>query len=89
VGPAQKALNPFLKYQWCAGWIPSPPHCPFDALIIGQLPATLRTARTALDDLRHYQRLVDAARQAAGGLSIAEWELHLYDRISSGGRRNQ
>lgn len=87
VGPAQKALNLFLKYQWCAGWIPSPPHCPFDALIIGRLPAPIRTAWTALDDLDHYQRLVDAARHAAGDITIAEWELRLYDRISIGGRR--
>ncbi len=30
IGPAQKALNMYLKYLWCAGWIPEPPHCPRD-----------------------------------------------------------
>ena len=38
IGPAQKALNLFLKYQWCSGWIGVPPHCPFDARIIAMLP---------------------------------------------------
>jgi hypothetical protein len=37
-GVAQKALNVYLKYLWCAGAIPIPPHCTFDDRIInGQL----------------------------------------------------
>ena len=30
IGTAQKALNLYLKYLWCLGKIPRPPHCPFD-----------------------------------------------------------
>src|SRR5690349_6797916 len=29
IGPAQKALNLFLKYLWCVKQIQLPPHCPF------------------------------------------------------------
>src|SRR5689334_11713531 len=38
LGSAQKALNLYLKYLWCAGLIPEPPHCPFDSRIIAKLP---------------------------------------------------
>lgn len=38
IGSAQKALNLYRKYLWCLGYIPFPPHCPFDATIIDQLP---------------------------------------------------
>src|SRR5438552_12291460 len=34
IGSAQKALNLFLKYLWCIGKIPTPPHCPFDFQVI-------------------------------------------------------
>ena len=34
-GRAQKLLNMYLKYMWCANKIPKiPPHCPFDDIII-------------------------------------------------------
>ncbi|MDE8740904.1 hypothetical protein PZA20_03625 [Pectobacterium polaris] len=33
-GVAQKLLNLLLKYLWCLGHIPEPPHCPVDRLIL-------------------------------------------------------
>lgn len=79
IGPAQKALNLFLKYQWCAGWIATPPHCPFDAIVINRLPMQPLLRWTELDDIRDYEKLVAAARTAAGAMSLAEWELRLYN----------
>jgi hypothetical protein len=38
IGVAQKALNLYLKYLWCVGFIPVPPHCPFDSIVINHLP---------------------------------------------------
>ena len=35
-GRAQKLLNMYLKYMWCANKT-SPPHCPFDNIIISRL----------------------------------------------------
>ena len=87
IGPAQKALNLFLKYQWCSGWISIPPHCPFDALIISCLPLGERINWTQLDTVTGYESLVKAARQKAGKASLAEWELELYDSLSVGFRR--
>jgi len=83
IGPAQKALNLFLKYLWCMGWIPTPPHCPFDARIIGRLPTRDRVNWTTLDDLAQYQGLVVAARGLAGSKSLAEWELYEYNSLST------
>lgn len=82
IGPAQKALNLFLKYQWCAGWIAEPPHCPFDAIIINRLTLPNPLKWTELDDLGMYERLIEAARRAAGSASLAVWELKLYDEES-------
>src|SRR5947209_17938392 len=33
IGSAQKALNLYLKFLWCLDRIPTPPHCPFDAVV--------------------------------------------------------
>lgn len=84
VGPAQKALNLFLKYLWCAGLVHEPPHCPFDSVIIQQLPASVRVNWTALDDVDGYVRLVKAAEDIAGSESLAVWELRLYARLADG-----
>lgn len=82
IGSAQKALNLFLKYLWCAGLIPTPPHCPFDARVIAKLPSADRCAWTTLDEMPSYQHLVEAARRVAGDRSLAEWELDLYNTVS-------
>ena len=78
IGIAQKALNLYLKYLWCLDLIPTPPHCPFDRTVIEQLPSTSQTNWTKLDSADEYLELVAAAREAAGGLSLAEWELGLW-----------
>lgn len=83
LGPAQKALNLFLKYLWCAGWIPTPPHCPFDSIIIGTLPHASRCAWTDLDSMAQYQQLVAAARRIAGDRTLAQWELEVYETLAS------
>lgn len=85
IGSAQKALNLYLKYLWCAGLISRPPHCPFDRRIIERLPQSVRCSWTKLDDVRRYARLVQAARQLAGEASLAEWELSMYNSVSNSG----
>jgi hypothetical protein len=75
IGIAQKALNLYLKYLWCVGLIPSPPHCPFDSIVISNIPGCSDLNWTSLDTLGDYKRLVNAAREKADGKSIVEWEL--------------
>lgn len=79
IGSAQKALNLYLKYIWCLGDIPAPPHCPFDYQVISRLPGCENQKWTRIDSLDDYRILVEAARREASGRSLAEWELQLYN----------
>jgi hypothetical protein len=80
IGSAQKALNLFLKYLWCVGEMPEPPHCPFDSQIIKKLPRAARCKWTEVDSIETYRELVTAARTVAAGRSLAQWELAEYNR---------
>jgi hypothetical protein len=79
IGIAQKALNLYLKYLWCLGDIPTPPHCPIDRGIIGKLNLNWRERGnfgwTKLDDIEKYKILIQNCRDKAGSASVAEWEL--------------
>lgn len=81
IGVAQKALNLYLKYLWCLGKIPTPPHCPFDSRIIAKLPLTHAQKKlkwTELDSLEDYQALVDAGMRKISETaykSLSDWEL--------------
>jgi len=77
IGIAQKLLNLYLKYCWALGWIPEPPHCPFDARIVRKLELTRRLSWAEIDTIEEYGILVSAAKDRARevGLSIAHWEL--------------
>lgn len=77
IGTAQKALNLYLKYLWCAGIVPEPPNCPFDANIIGKLNLPSDSCRnwTQLDTIDDYKNLLTAAKAKAGSTSLAVWEL--------------
>jgi len=84
IGSAQKALNLYLKMLWCLDRIPAPPHCPFDRIVLSHVPGRERIKWTELDSLPEYQRIVRCARSVANGVSLAEWELHLYTALSTG-----
>src|SRR5437899_9346391 len=79
IGPAQKALNLYLKYLWCIGKIPMPPHCPFDFLVISKLPDYSGPSWTALDSEEKYRDLVKAAKAKAQDVPLAAWELRTYN----------
>jgi hypothetical protein len=79
IGTAQKALNLYLKYLWCLGKLPVPPHCPFDYRVIAKLSEYFGPSWTKLDDLKDYVGLVVAAKAKAGSMSLAEWELRTYN----------
>jgi hypothetical protein len=82
IGSSQKALNLFLKYLWCLGEIPEPPHCPFDRRIIEELPKEVQCSWVNCDDIQHYKRWVAEARKIAEkeSLSLAQWELCTYNK---------
>ena len=83
IGSAQKALNLHLKYRWCLGEIPMPPHCPFDAYVLRAIPGWQTRSWTAIDSIDHYADLVAAAQTVAGERPLAEWELALYNEVAT------
>ena len=87
IGVAQKALNLYLKFCWCLGWIGQPPHCPFDSRIIGKLREYDGPSWTQLDSAEEYRRLVSAAKAKAGRESLACWELGVYLGTQTGQKR--
>ena len=90
IGIAQKALDLYLKYRWCIGLSAEPPlHCPFDALMLKQVPRWRTKSWTKLDSIDDYRDLVTAAREAAeaqGYSSLAVWELDMYNKSLAGTR---
>jgi hypothetical protein len=79
IGQSQKALNLHLKYLWCLGEIPMPPHCPIDAIVLAHITGFKEERWTQLDSIEHYQRIIEAARREANGIPLAVWELVLYN----------
>ncbi|MDP1652521.1 MAG: hypothetical protein Q8L56_07340 [Rhodocyclaceae bacterium] len=84
IGAAQKALNLYLKYLWCFGRIPTPPHCPFDFVVLSRIPGCQNVRWTQLDHLPEYESIVQHAERVAGKVSLAEWELSLYNDAQPG-----
>jgi hypothetical protein len=83
-GIAQKALNLHLKYLWCVDRIPTPPHCPVDSTVIGELPLPPLTYTKMNEE--DYRRVIEAAKAKAAGRSLAEWELELFNEKRPGRR---
>jgi hypothetical protein len=94
-GIAQKMLNLYLKYQWCLGNIPEPPHFPVDRIIQEKLIKRARENKianiklepwTQFKDETHYVKVIHLARALVKvdryieNLSPAEAELKLFDR---------
>ena len=80
IGLAQKALNLFLKYLWCARILRNPPpHCPFDRNIIQDINQDINF--TEFDTMREYRKLITAARISANGVGLALWELNKYNLL--------
>ena len=80
IGTAQKLLNLHLKYRWCAGWIPEPPHCPVDRIILSAVRMNPLPSWSQIDTIEDYRKCIDVVSQAAENTSIAQWELQQFQR---------
>ena len=85
IGRAQKALNLYLKYLWAFGWIPPPPHCPFDSVVLRELslPKKHDIPWTKMDDVDVYRAWIEAAKRKAKtcGLCLPRWEVKTWNNF--------
>jgi hypothetical protein len=79
IGLAQKALNLYLKYLWCLGEIPEPPHCPLDAIVLGKVKGFETVRWTRMKTIEEYCDVIVKVKVAAAGRSLAQWELALWN----------
>lgn len=75
-GVTQKIVNLYLKYQWCLGNIPTPPHFPVDRIIQNKLGLPIINW-TSMNNETEYMRIINTAKDIAkiDKLHVAEWEL--------------
>ena len=75
-GVAQKVVNLYLKYLWCAGIIETtPPHFPLDRLI---QKGSKIINWTSLDDSEEYLKKINEIHPDK---DKAEWELREYNKL--------
>ena len=86
IGIAQKALNLYLKYLWCVGLIPEPPHCPFDSIVISYLHSCTDLKWTLIDSIEDYKRLVRSAQAISKSKSLSVWELEIWLKSTQSSR---
>lgn len=86
-GTAQKLLNLFLKYCWCAGFIQTPPHMPVDSIVNEKLckeakhkEKKFKSINWTKDfpDTQSYKQFIDNAESIVGE-SLSEWELKQFN----------
>jgi len=77
-GIAQKLLNLLLKYLWCLGLIPEPPHCPVDRIILNRTSLRGTLNWTSIKSVNEYRQAIKAVRVVAKDKSLAVWELETY-----------
>ena len=89
IGVAQKYFNLKLKKLWCEGKVKTPPHCPFDAIILNNI-LQLGERWTISDSRKDYENWVKAAKKEAskeGCSNLADWEFDAYNKYIKKARR--
>jgi hypothetical protein len=89
IGIAQKALNLYLKYIWCFGLIPEPPHCPFDSIVISYLHDCTDLKWTSIDTIVEYKRLVKSAKMISKDKLLPVWELEIWLKTVQSNRERE
>ncbi len=96
IGAAQKALNLYLKFCWARGIVPEPPHCPIDSIVLTKITKCARSVAcpicqdvtwTKIRCIHEYMHFVDKAKARAAdkGLSLARWELKIWEKATENG----
>lgn len=77
----KKALNRYLKYLWCLGELPMPPHRPIGSIVLKMIPEFAEECWTQLDSPKRYMAKIGAAKRIADEdyRPLVEWELEAYN----------
>ena len=81
VSHAQKSISVYLKTRWCLNEIPTPPLCPVDSTVLNLLGRPWNNhpwTRMSFEEYQH-ATLEISRRAALAGLSVAVWELILFN----------
>lgn len=82
IGVSQKLLNLHLKYHWCLGNIPEPPHCPVDRMIQNHLKIKPIVNWTEMKTIEEYLKVINRIREKMpANYSLAKFELEKYQEI--------
>jgi len=83
-GVAQKAVNLYVKYLWVLDYIPQPPHCPVDRIILNKVGIN-NINWTTLDDVEVYKSIIATIRIVADKekSTIPEWELKVWNDLAA------
>lgn len=79
-GRAQKLINLYLKYIWVCGYVNEPPHCPIDSVIIKQVKNSYNGPAFNKMNKEDYKNVILAIKKMKNNLSIAEWELSVFNK---------
>jgi len=77
-GTSQKAFNLYLKFLWCLGSLPKPPHCPIDRIVLRT--AGLAGSWTQSNCATEYMKWVNALRRYVAPTTLADWEYAQWNR---------
>ena len=81
IGTVQKLLNLYLKYLWVLNYIPEPPHCPIDGIVIQELEkvANKNLPNWPKMGRKDYQECIDIINKIKEYKSVATWELNFWN----------
>ena len=77
IGISQKAVNLYLKFLWCYGYIPEPPHCPIDRVILKKISSPKNW--TMIDKIEEYEEIISTLKTCCGDTSLSQWEYDLFN----------
>jgi hypothetical protein len=81
-GVSQKLLNLYLKYLWCLGKIPKPPHFPVDRRIQEKMRFSVKSWTKNDFNEEKYKIIIEEAKKLAIEFqfqNVAEFELFLFN----------
>jgi len=75
-------MNLALKYDWCIGAVPEPPHCPVDRIIISKTKYSGLVNWIRITSRHEYQAVIEEIKKLAAKaeLSVPVWELKTFAR---------